>query len=293
MASGDIYPIIERNYALNEKIDSTPMVLVVRFKSDDGKPWPFDPGMFMMIFGVDKEGKRHIGRAFSIASDPSASEIEFFIVKEPRHPKVAPKPAAQAATATAAPANDPAPATATEPATAAPAQAAPSAQAAAEQQPYSHFVAANIGDQFVLKGPSGQFRFDPAKDSKVLFLAGGTGLAPFMSMLRHMKVTGSKPDVRLIYSIKYPNEEIMKDELEQLIRDIGAKMDITVTRPQPGDDWTGLTGHVTAEMIEKCSSDCVDRMCYICGPLPFVKAVKDALAAINVPPQRISADVWG
>jgi ferredoxin-NADP reductase len=46
-------------------------------------------------------------------------------------------------------------------------------------------------------------------------------------------------------------------------------------------------------MIQKCSPDFSERMCYICGPLPFVKAVKDALAALGIPNERISADVWG
>ncbi|MCW6160040.1 MAG: hypothetical protein LVQ95_03070 [Candidatus Micrarchaeales archaeon] len=276
MPNNEKYQVIEREYVLSEKIDATPEVLVARFKSEDGKPWPFDPGMFMMISGIDAEGKKHVARAFSISSDPSAREIEFFIVKEPRHPKIVGQPAVAGA------------ASATPPA----ASAAGPANAFPEPQ-YTHFMNAKIGDLFVLKGPSGQFRFDPEKDPKVLFIAGGTGLAPFMSMLRHMKVTGSMPDVKVIYSIKYPSEIILKDELEQLILDIGAKLDITVTRPEPGDSWAGLTGHVTAEMIEKCSPDCRDRMIYICGPLPFVQAVKTGLSSLGIPPQRISADVWG
>ena len=53
------------------------------------------------------------------------------------------------------------------------------------------------------------------------------------------------------------------------------------------------TGHVDADLIKKYSPDFVERGLYICGPLPFVKAIKDALTAIGVSANKVSADVWG
>ena len=157
----------------------------------------------------------------------------------------------------------------------------------------SHFVDVQIGDSFLIKGPNGQFRFDPNRDGKVLFIAGGTGVAPFMSMLRHMKIVGAKTDVTMLYSIKFPTEIIRKPEFDQLAEQLGLKLTVTVTRPAPGDGWTGQTGHIDNNLIAKDVPDFMDRMTYICGPLPFVKAIKDALAVLNVKPERISADVWG
>ena len=157
----------------------------------------------------------------------------------------------------------------------------------------SHFMDANVGDPFMLKGPSGQFKFDPVKDKKVLFIAGGTGLAPFMSMLRHIKRINSGNDVDLLYSEKFPTEIIRKDELHGYEQELGIKMVVSVTRPQPGDGWTGPTGHIDAGMIKAAVPDYMERMCYICGPLAFVKAMKDSLASLGMKPERISADVWG
>jgi glycine betaine catabolism B len=68
---------------------------------------------------------------------------------------------------------------------------------------------------------------------------------------------------------------------------------VTVTRPQAGDGWTGQTGHIDADLIRKYAPDFMERGFYICGPLNFVKAVKDALTAIGVPANKVSADVWG
>ncbi len=156
----------------------------------------------------------------------------------------------------------------------------------------SHFVDSAVGDLYYVKGPYGQFRFDPRENAKVLFIAGGTGLAPFVSMLRHIKVLNSGNDIDLIYSIKYPTEIIRKQELEAYATGLGLKTTITVTRPQPGDGWTGETGHVDANLIGRHSADVAERTCYICGPPAFVKAVKDALVSLGVKPEKISADVW-
>ncbi len=156
----------------------------------------------------------------------------------------------------------------------------------------SHFVNSKVGDKYYIKGPYGQFRFDPKENRKVLFIAGGTGLAPFISMLRHIEKTKSGNDIDLIYSIKYPTEIIRKQELEEFAKDLGLKTTITVTRPQPGDGWNGETGHVNAEMIKRHSPDVTERTCYICGPPKFVSAIKEALLSLEVKTGKISADVW-
>jgi Na+-transporting NADH:ubiquinone oxidoreductase subunit F len=243
------FPVVERKYFVTEKIDETPEVLILGMKPEDGKPNSFDPGMFMMVSGVDKQtGEKHVARALSIASDPSSINIEFFVIKNPTH---------------------------------------------GDHIGRSHFMDVEINDPFMLKGPNGQFKFDPNKDSKVLFIAGGTGLAPFMSMLRHMKITNAATDTMMLYSVKFPTEIIRKDELNAFGQQLKLKTVVTVTRPAAGDNWTGETGHIDSSMIQKHVPDFAERMCYICGPLPFVKAVKDALSALNVPQQRVSADVWG
>ncbi len=241
-------PITERRYVLAEKKDETPDVLILKFMPEDGKPCPFEPGMFMMISGLDKEGQKHIARAFSIASDPSTPGMEFMVIKEPRH---------------------------------------------GDHIGRSHFMDANVGDVFMLRGPSGQFRFDPALDRKVCFIAGGTGLAPFTSMIRHIRVKRSQNDVVLFYSVRYPTEIIWKGELDSYVKDMRVKLVTTVTRPKDGDGWTGQTGHIDPEMIRKYAPDYLERGFYICGPLEFVKAMKDSLAALNVNPAKVKADVWG
>jgi glycine betaine catabolism B len=156
-----------------------------------------------------------------------------------------------------------------------------------------HLDDAKIGDVYYVTGPHGQFKFIPETDHKVLFIAGGTGLAPFMSMLREIKQRNTGNDVKLLYSIRYVTEIIRKQELEDLSKSMTLDTTITVTRPQPGDVWSGETGHINADMIKRHVSDLNERGCYICGPLAFVKAVKEALVSLGVPLDKIKADVWG
>ena len=157
----------------------------------------------------------------------------------------------------------------------------------------SKLEAAKVGDEYYMTGPYGQFKFDKEKDTKVVFIAGGTGLAPFMSMLRQIEEQKLSTDVCLIYSVKYPTEIIRKGELEQFKTNIGMKSFITVTRPAAGDGWTGPTGHIDAAMLNKYIPDAKERTAYICGPLGFVKALKEALAGVGCPEQNVKADVWG
>jgi len=157
----------------------------------------------------------------------------------------------------------------------------------------SHLDTAKVGDVYYMTGPYGQFRFVPSEDKKVLFIAGGTGLAPMMSMLRYINDLHSDNDVVLIYSVRFPNEIIRKQELEDLSKSIKLSTVVTVTRPQEGDGWTGETGHISTDMVKKYAPDFMERKVFICGPLNFTKAMHDVCTAIGISEDKIKADVWG
>jgi ferredoxin-NADP reductase len=157
----------------------------------------------------------------------------------------------------------------------------------------SKLEVAKVGDLYSISAPYGQFKFEINSGEKFLFLAGGTGIAPFMSMLRYAKQLNAGIDTNMIYSTKFPNELIYKDELDEYLKDPKFRLDITVTRPQSGDGWTGTTGHVDAAMIAKNVPDLKERTSYICGPPAFVKACKEALTSLGVEEKSIKAEMWG
>ncbi|MCL5100352.1 MAG: FAD-binding oxidoreductase [Candidatus Marsarchaeota archaeon] len=152
---------------------------------------------------------------------------------------------------------------------------------------------AKVGDTYYISAPYGQFKFESSADEKILFFAGGTGIAPFLSMLRSIRAKKINMDCRMMYSVKYPDEIAENEELNQMEIDMNLKTFITVTRPKPEDNWKGDTGHVDAAMIQKDVPDFKDRVSYICGPPAFVKAVKDDLVSLGVPEKNIKAEMWG
>ncbi|MGC8479359.1 MAG: ferredoxin--NADP reductase [Candidatus Micrarchaeia archaeon] len=152
---------------------------------------------------------------------------------------------------------------------------------------------AKINDRYYISAPYGQFKFDMKENKKLLFLAGGTGLAPFMSMVKQMENNKIKSDCIMLYSVKFKEEIIEKDELERFEKELGLKTVVTVTRSDGTDGWMGEKGHVDADMIQRHVPDLKERIAYICGPPAFVKAIKDALVNLGVDNKDIKAEMWG
>ena len=78
----------------------------------------------------------------------------------------------------------------------------------------SKLANAKVNDVYYISAPYGQFQFDMDAGEKFLFLAGGTGVAPFFSMLRQAKSSDKKLDCAMLYSVKYPYDIVEKTELD-------------------------------------------------------------------------------
>ncbi|MGC8628785.1 MAG: ferredoxin--NADP reductase [Candidatus Micrarchaeia archaeon] len=154
---------------------------------------------------------------------------------------------------------------------------------------------AKVGDVYYISAPYGQFKFDPSAGKKFLFLAGGTGLAPFFSMIKYAISKKLDVDIAMIYSVRFPSWIIAKDALSEFAKSELPKIsiNITITRPQPGDGWNGQTGHIDEAMIQKYVPDFAERIAYICGPLNFVKAMKQACSNLKIPETNIKTEMWG
>ncbi len=155
----------------------------------------------------------------------------------------------------------------------------------------SKIALAKVGDIYYITGPYGQFKFIPGENKKLMFIAGGTGIAPFISMLRYIITRKLDVDVILFYSVRFSNEIIARSELQEMEKLVNLKTIITVTREDTS--WNGEHGRITKEMIEKYMPECNERMTYICGPLEFAKAMKNISISCNIPSEKISADIWG
>ena len=145
------------------------------------------------------------------------------------------------------------------------------------------------GDRFELRGPiGGYFVWDPdTADAPLFLVAGGSGVVPLMSMLRHHAATGSTVPVKLLYSSRTLADVIYRTELE--------RFDVvhTLTRQQP-DGWRGYARRVDADLLRDVAfppSD--DPRVFVCGPTSFVEAVAEGLVALGHRPGRIRTERFG
>jgi ferredoxin-NADP reductase len=149
------------------------------------------------------------------------------------------------------------------------------------------------GDRIELRGPiGGYFVWEPEQGGPLLLLAGGSGLAPLMAMVRLRAAVGSDTDARLLVSSRSWEDVLFRAELERLAGN-GLVVAHTLTGSRPAG-WTGYARRVDAAMLAEFGSPPAARpRIFVCGPTPFVEAVAEALVALGHEPERIRTERFG
>jgi ferredoxin-NADP reductase len=162
-----------------------------------------------------------------------------------------------------------------------------------EVSPYL-FSQLRPGDQLELRGPiGGYFVWRAADGGPLLLLAGGSGIVPFRSMLRHHAATGSSAPVRLLYSSRSFAGLIYRDELAQLDASANVEVFYTLTREWPGD-WKGHRRRIDEELLREISWSTAERpLVYICGATAFVERAADVMVALGHEAGRIKTERFG
>ncbi|MEU1391348.1 MULTISPECIES: ferredoxin reductase [unclassified Nonomuraea] len=162
--------------------------------------------------------------------------------------------------------------------------------AGGEVSPYLVEVA-EAGDQVEVRGPiGGYFVWEPMPERRPLLLvAGGSGVVPLRSMLRHRARLGDGTPVRLIYSVRDPGQVIYRDELESG----GGEVTFVYTRSAP-TDWPEPVGRVDrSQLVRLAWPPAHEPLAYVCGPTAFVEHVAAILTALGYPPTDIRTERYG
>jgi benzoate/toluate 1,2-dioxygenase reductase subunit len=136
------------------------------------------------------------------------------------------------------------------------------------------------GTPMELTGPSGSFYLRDIK-RPLLFLAGGTGLAPFLSMLGQIAETGSAHPIHLIYGVTSDVDLVGVERLEQFATNIPGFTFSTCVAA--GDSAHPRKGYVMAHIESGCLNG-GDVDVYLCGPPPMVDAVRRWLGEQSLTP---------
>ncbi|WP_040687971.1 2Fe-2S iron-sulfur cluster-binding protein [Nocardia vinacea] len=150
-----------------------------------------------------------------------------------------------------------------------------------------------VGQVLTTTGPMGTFHHNPLfHGDDLVFLAGGSGVAPAMSMIREIVDRDLDRTVHLVYGSRSADDIIFRAELDALAtRYPGVVVDHVIT--EPDTDWTGPTGFLTADTIRALTGELDGRMVYVCGPQALYPYALGQLRALGQPRKRIRFEANG
>ncbi len=145
------------------------------------------------------------------------------------------------------------------------------------------------GTKAFVDGPHGSFSTDLTPAPGYVFIAGGIGIAPFISLLRTLADRGDPRPVLLLYGEKRWDDVAFREELEALRERMA--LNVVYILEQPHEGWEGETGFVTEAVLRRyLPREGFERHVFICGPNPMIDAVERALVACGVPELNVTAE---
>jgi predicted ferric reductase len=145
------------------------------------------------------------------------------------------------------------------------------------------------GTKAYLDGPYGVFSMDNHPAPGYVFLAGGIGIGPIMSMLRTAKDRRDMRPLVLVYGSKNWEELAFQEEIDQLKEYLNLKV-VYVLEDAP-EEWEGETGFVTPDLLARhLPNNRFELEYFICGPEPMIDAVENAMVKLGISLERTQAE---
>jgi ferredoxin-NADP reductase len=151
------------------------------------------------------------------------------------------------------------------------------------------------GDRFELRGPiGGYFVWTVATRGPLCLIAGGSGIVPFMAMVRHRARRKVRAPAVLLYSSRSLEDVIYREELDAMARrDADLRVVNTLTREWPAG-WAGYRGRIHRTLLaEACPPPEQSPKVFVCGPTPFVEDASRLLVELGHGPLNIKTERFG
>ncbi|GGF24774.1 hybrid-cluster NAD(P)-dependent oxidoreductase [Aliidongia dinghuensis] len=151
-----------------------------------------------------------------------------------------------------------------------------------------------LGDRIKAFGPAGRFTHCAHPASKYLFLSGGSGVTPMMSMLRWFQDCAPATDVAFVHCAHRPEDIIFRKELELLDgRMPRLALSFMVHERSKRDCWSGHVGRIDAARLKLFAPDLHEREVFCCGPEPFMAVVRELLGAAGFDMRHYQQESFG
>lgn len=145
------------------------------------------------------------------------------------------------------------------------------------------------GECLAITGPQEtSLNFNPLIKRGIVFIAGGSGITPFISVLRYAVRNKLKNNFTLFFSNRKKRDILFREELNSMGRRKNIKVVHTLTR----EDWHGEKGRVSQEMISRHITFPKNKLWYVCGPPSMVKSVRDTLKSMGIPKGLQRSEDW-
>jgi propane monooxygenase reductase subunit len=156
---------------------------------------------------------------------------------------------------------------------------------------FSHFLDTElaVGDRLSVSGPYGVFTLRESDDD-LIFVGGGAGMAPILSLLRSMAERGLARRATYYYGARRSRDLCFTGELRALEQRLAAFRYVpALSEPDPADGWDGEVGLIT-DVVQRKEGDLRKAHAYVCGPPPMVEAAVPLLTRLGVAEKRIYYD---
>lgn len=141
-------------------------------------------------------------------------------------------------------------------------------------------------------GPFGRFSCALHPEEKdLVFIAGGIGMTPFMSMLRWMHDTSVDARVTLLYGNRTEKDIVFRKELDGIAKSGRPALVVAHILSEPDASWKGERGRIDADKVARLAGkDLAGKTFYLCGPPPMMKSLRAALRKLGVPCGKIRSE---
>jgi len=138
------------------------------------------------------------------------------------------------------------------------------------------------GEEVIVEGPFGIFTIEN-RIKDLVFIAGGVGITPFMSIIRNQLKNREKQNILLLYGAKTYDSIIFKNYLDK-IKEKGFRKIYVLSQEEHK---MCEKGYINREIIKKYAKDVENSLFYICGPEPMKKLCEKELKALGVNSKNI------
>ncbi|WMJ74050.1 ferredoxin reductase family protein [Cytophagaceae bacterium ABcell3] len=148
------------------------------------------------------------------------------------------------------------------------------------------------GDKAIINGPFGQFSYVYNNKKDIVFLAGGIGITPIMSMIRHMRDSGFKGNVTLLYSNIQEADIAFREELKAIEAN-NDFLKVVFLLQKADKDWEGEQGIIDKYVLDQyLKNDYLTKDYYICGPAPMITSIINILKQKGVDANQLHTEIF-